>query len=334
MIYRRPWHPVSLTLLGVSMALHFLTVVLYVRLPDAFAAFTVFPIWSWGIIGILLSAIAFVSFRGHLSLLVSLIWVFTILMMADEASSIGRLATPQLKAGRAEPHAGSRVLRVATLNCARRAPLDGLTREYQPDILFLQEIPRSYQLKKIVDEIFAGEGDYRYNIKKGCAVMVRGKIEFEVPIPKYRAQILTVKMNTGESIQLMNTHLQVATTNLRLWDPECWRQHRDNRKLRQSELAYTMNVLRQKSPSHRLPTIIAGDFNAPANDAVYRLLGSNFTGAFESVGTGWGNTYHRALPLLRIDHIFSSEKLVPIRCKTLKLKDSDHRAVIADYVYR
>ncbi|MGC6427448.1 MAG: endonuclease/exonuclease/phosphatase family protein [Akkermansiaceae bacterium] len=324
----------SLALLGLSISLHFFTVVLYLRLPDAFAAFTIFPIWVWGAIGILISAISFISFRGGLSLFLSLIWLFTILLMADEASSISRLAQPELKPGKAKWHAGSQVLRVATLNCARLANPSDLASSYEPDILFLQEIPHSYRLKKIVDEVYNGEGDYRYNIQKGCAVMVRGKIEFEVPVPNYRAQILTVKMNSGESLQLMNTHLQSASTNLQLWDPDCWRQHRENRKHRQSELAFTMNTLRQKSPYHRLPTIIAGDFNAPAHDAVYRLLLNDFTGAFEAVGTGWGNTYHRALPLLRIDHIFSSKKLVPICCKTIKLRKSDHRAVIADYVYR
>lgn len=334
MIYRRPWHPVSLALLGISMALHFFSVVLYVRLPDALAAFTVFPIWVWGIIGILISAASFICFRGRLSLSVTLLWAFTILIMADEASSISRLGQQELLPGKAESHAGSQVLRVATLNCARRINPGDLAIPYKPDILFLQEIPHSYRLKKIVDEVFNGEGDYRYNPKKGCAVMIRGRIEFEVPIPTYRNQILTVRMNSGESLQLMNTHLQGATTNLRLWDPDCWRQHRENRKHRQTELAYTLNALRKKSSYHRYPTIVAGDFNAPANDAVYRLLGNDFTDAFEAVGTGWGNTYHRALPLLRIDHIFSSKKLVPIRCKTIKLSNSDHRAVIADYVYR
>lgn len=334
MISHRPWHPVSLVLLGFSLVLHFFTVLLYIRLPDPFAAFTVFPIWIWGGCGLLLTSISFIYLRGRLSVFVSLVWIFTIFIMADEASSIGRLATPELQTKKPALHAGGRVLRVATLNCERRANPAKLATTFQPDILFLQEIPHGYRLKKIVEDVFNGKGDYRYNAKKGCAVMVRGKIELEVPVPMYRTQILTVKMNSGESIQLMNTHLQDAAKNLRLWDPECWKQHRDNRKHRQTELAYTTKILREKSPYHRLPTLVAGDFNAPANDAVYRLLGTDFTGAFETVGTGWGNTYHSSLPLLRIDHIFSSKKLVPIRCKAFKTTDSDHRAVIADYVFR
>lgn len=324
----------SLALLGLSLALHFFTIVLYIRLPDSLAAYTLFPIWVWGLIGILMSSASFIIYRGQLSLFVTSTWLFTILIMADEASSLGRITTPRISEGRAKPHAGGRVLRVATLNCARRADPIQLAKIYQPDVLLLQEIPFNCRLKTAIDEVYDGAGDYRYNIRTGCAVIVRGKIEFEVPVNGYRSQILTVKMNSGESLQLMNNHLQGASTNLRLWDREAWHEHKANRKSRQIELAYTMNILRQKSPYHRLPTIVAGDFNAPSNDAVYRLLGTGFTDAFDAVGTGWGNTYHRVLPLLRIDHIFSSNMLVPLSCKTVTLEKSDHKAVLADYVFR
>ncbi|MGJ8694774.1 MAG: endonuclease/exonuclease/phosphatase family protein [Verrucomicrobiaceae bacterium] len=316
------------------MALHLFTVILYVRLPDRFAAYTVFPIWVWGIIGILLSAIAFVSFRGRMSLVVTVIWAFTVLVFADESKSLGRLAQPELKRGKPEPHARGRVLRVATLNCAKRKDPREAVADFHPDIIFLQEIPHTYRLKKLIDELYDGHGDYRYNATKACAVVVNGKIEFEVPVPNYRGQALTAKLASGESIQLLNVHLQGAATNLRLWDRHAWQTHRTNRERRQMEMAYFMELLRQKTPYPGIPTLIGGDFNAPANDAVYKLLGNDFTDAFSEVGTGWGNTFHRSLPLLRIDHLFSSKMLVPIRAKAVRLEGSDHRMVIADYVFR
>jgi endonuclease/exonuclease/phosphatase family metal-dependent hydrolase len=334
MIYRRPWHPVSLTLLGLSLALHLFTLVLYVRLPNRFAAFTVFPIWVWGLIGLFVAAISFVYYRGRLSLVVSLIWSFTILIFADESSSLGRIGQPELQAGKAKPHARGRVLRVVTLNCARRTDPYEAVAPFQPDIVFLQEIPHTYRLKKFIDEIYDGKGDYRYNVAKSCAVVVNGTIEFEVSVPKFRCQLLTVKLATGESVQLMNLHLNGAATNLRLWEREAWREHRINREARQTELTYEMGLLRQKTAYPRIPALIAGDFNAPANDAVYKLIGKDFTDAFEEVGTGWGNTFHRSLPLLRIDHLYSSKQLIPIRSKAVRLEGSDHRMVIADYIFR
>ena len=329
MIYRRPWHPVSLTLLGLSLALHLFTLVLYVRLPNRFAAFTVFPIWVWGLIGLFVAAISFVCYRGRLSQVVSLILIFS-----DESSSLGRIGQPELQAGKAKPHARGRVLRVVTLNCARRTDPYEAVAPFQPDIVFLQEIPHTYRLKRFIDEIYDGKGDYRYNVAKSCAVVVNGTIEFEVSVPKFRCQLLTVKLATGESVQLMNLHLNGAATNLRLWEREAWREHRINREARQTELTYEMGLLRQKTAYPRIPALIAGDFNAPANDAVYKLIGKDFTDAFKEVGTGWGNTFHRSLPLLRIDHLYSSKQLIPIRSRAVRLAGSDHRMVIADYIFR
>ena len=100
------------------------------------------------------------------------------------------------------------------------------------------------------------------------------------------------------------------------------------------ELHYALETLKQKTAFPRLPAIVAGDFNASANDPAYDLLKPQFTDAFSSVGTGWGNTYHRAFPLLRIDHIYSSDKLIPLRSRAIKIPHTDHRMVVADYIFR
>ncbi len=323
-----------MALLGLSLALHLFTVILYIRLPSRFAAFTVFPIWVWGLIGLLLAVFCFIIFRARLSLTLILIWTFTILLVSDEARSLGRLGIDPLKEGPPKPHAGSKVLRVITFNCARTANPAEAILGFEPDIIFLQEIPHTYLLKQLIDQLFNGAGDYRYEPSKGCAVIVRGTLNNEIEVPKYRSQILSAELPSGRSVQLLNVHLQPAATNLRLFSRECWQEHSENRRLRQNELFYALGILKQKSSFPRLPTIIAGDFNAPANDVVYRILDPEFTNAFSEVGTGWANTYHRALPLLRIDHIYASDKLVPVRSRAFKRGQSDHRMVVADFVFR
>ncbi len=334
MIYRRPWHPLPMTMLGLSLALHLFTVILYIRLPSRFAAFTVFPIWVWASLGLLVAAFCFIVYRARLSLTLVLIWTFTILLLSDETRSLGRLGIAPLHHGPPEPHAGSQVLRVITFNCARAAnPVEAI-RGLQPDIIFLQEVPHTYLLKQVIDQLFNGAGDYRYSAEKACAILVRGNLNSEIQVPRYRSQILLAELANGRSVQLLNVHLQPAATNLRLFNRSCWQEHSHNRRLRQIELFYALSILKQKSSYPRFPTLIAGDFNAPANDVVYRILEPEFTNAFAEVGTGWANTYHRALPLLRIDHIYSSDKLVPIRARTFKRKNSDHRLLVADFVFR
>lgn len=323
-----------MTLLGLSLALHLFTVILYIRLPSRFAAFTVFPIWVWASIGLILAAFCFIIFRARLSLTLVLIWTFTILSLSDEARPLGRLGVDPLYHGPPEPYAGTQVLRVITFNCGRAAnPIEAI-RGFKPDIIFLQEVPHTYLLKQLIHQLYQGAGDYRYAPQKACAVVVRGTLNSEIKIPQYRSQVLLAELANGRSVQLLNVHLQPAATNLRLFDRNCWLDHSQNRRLRQIELFYALGILKQKTSYPRYPTLIAGDFNAPANDVVYRILEPEFTNAFAAVGTGWGNTYHRALPLLRIDHIYSSDKLVPVRSRTFKRKGSDHRLLVADFVFR
>ena len=141
-------------------------------------------------------------------------------------------------------------------------------------------------------------------------------------------------MPDDRKLELLNVHLQPAATNLRLFERECWHEHSKTRRLRQIELSYALAALEQQTPYPKYPAIIAGDFNAPANDVVYRLLEKDFTDAFGEVGTGWANTYHRSLPLLRIDQIYCSEKLLPVRSRPFKRENSDHRLVLADFIFR
>ncbi len=334
MIYRRPWHPLPMALLGLSLLLHLFTLILYIRLPAPFAAFTVFPIWLWGSFGLFLAAFSFIFYRARFSLTLVLVWTFTILTLSDEARSLGRIGIEPLTHSAPEPHAGSQVLRVITYNCARSAnPVEAI-RGFKPDIIFLQEVPHNYLLKQLIDQLFNGAGDYRFAPSKGCAIIVRGTLMNEIKIPKYRSQILLAELPNGRSVQLLNLHLQPAATNLRFFDRKCWQEHSENRRLRQIELFYALGILKQQSSFPRVPTLVAGDFNAPANDVVYRILEPEFINAFSEVGTGWANTYHRALPLLRIDHIYGSDKLVPVRARAFKGGNSDHRLLVADFVFR
>jgi len=331
MIYQRIWRPLPLLLMGGSLALHLITLVLYTRLPDRFSAYTVFPIWVWGTVGIALSSVAFLLFRARLSLLLSLIWASTVFLLADETQSLGRLGQAPPKV--ADPFS---TIRVITLNCRNSInPSHNLT-PYDADIIFLQEIPSGYSVKKLVDVLFQGNGDYRYYAQKSLAIITRGHIvpKSYIQVPKSRCQLATVILPGSYPVQVMNLHLHPAATNLRLWSRKCWRAHHHNRLRRRIELAYLLTILHKKPPGLSLPTFVAGDFNAPSNDTVYRQLKGDFKDAFETVGSGWGNTYPRVLPLLRIDHIFASHNLQPERSVTVTAPDSDHRMVVADFIPR
>ena len=141
-------------------------------------------------------------------------------------------------------------------------------------------------------------------------------------------------MPSGRRIEMLNLHLQSASTDLRLWRRDCWRAHNYNRKLRRGELQYSLNQLEKINTDPRLPAvIIAGDFNAPAGDRIYRQLQKKgYIDCFDRAGVGWGNTYHRRFPILRIDHIYVSQAFVPVRSRVVTIPESDHRMVLADVI--
>lgn len=326
---------IGIALVVGALGFHLVTFVLYVRQPDMFAAFTLFPIWVWGAVGLTMSCSAFLFLRAPLSLLATTIWALTILLMADEARSLGRIGAEAPEPGTPRAYGGRQVLRVATINWSGSpGNFSPAIIQYQPDVVFIQEIPHPYRLRQLNDVLFEGKGDYRYDAVKRCGVVVRGTIERQIRSQEYRSQHLTVMLPSTRRIELVNLHLQAAATDMRLWRRDCWRVHRINRKLRRGELLFALSVLKQHSPFPSRPTIMAGDFNAPAGDSIYRMLETDFVDAFGMSGVGWGNTYHRRLPILRLDHIYANDAFVPVRSSVVSIPESDHRMVVADLILR
>lgn len=333
-MYRPSRKCFAVALVLASLGFHLLTVALYSRQPDRFAAFTVFPIWVWGSAGLALASIAFIVFRAPLSLFTAAAWALTILFVADETRPLGRLGSDGIDPGTPGRYGGREVIRVATINWAgSNENFSEPIIRYKPDIIFIQEIPHPYRLRQLNETLFEGRGDYRYDKKTRCALVVRGEIEHHIQNPVYRSQQVRMRLPNGRRIELVNVHLQAASTDLSLWRRDCWRTHHHNRKLRRAELSFALQMLEKTNQNPKIPAVIvAGDFNAPAGDRIYRMLHDDYVDTFREAGHGWGNTYHRRFSILRIDHIFASKAFYTARSKAVSIKESDHRMVISDIV--
>jgi endonuclease/exonuclease/phosphatase (EEP) superfamily protein YafD len=319
------------TLVILSLLLHIFTVYCFSRQPDRFAAFTVIPIWLWGGFGLILSTVAFYFLRASLSLIMTAVWAITLLIGADEARVLAHIGKSPPLTGPAKPYEGRPVLRVITMNCACFGygnPAADIA-AWQPDIVLLQDA-FPYQVRQIADVLYGGRGDYRAHQTNG--VVTRWKIQREIRDPTRRDQQVTIQFPNGEEIEVVNVHLATAATDLRLWDKSAWVGHRQNRVVRIRELSLTRQVLEQTTQFPTTPTIFGGDFNAPASDIVHRQLGRDFVDAFAAAGTGWGDTFQRRFPILRIDHIYATRHFVPVRCRAVTSRNSDHRMVVADFL--
>jgi endonuclease/exonuclease/phosphatase (EEP) superfamily protein YafD len=323
-------------LVGTSLALNGITVFAFIWQPDLLAAYTVLPIWLWGGIGIILSSLAFYLARSAFPLLITALWAGTVLLGADEASALANLGTEAPAPGVAAPFEGRQPIRVITLNVAQFKfgdPAEDLA-AWEPDIVLLQEV-RPHQAKAIADRLYQGSGDFRCHALNG--VVTRWKITRATPNPdpKFRFYNYNVTVETPDrgSIEIVNLHLSEAATNLRLWQASCWRDHRNRRRQRQEEAAGALKILKRTAafPGEQ-PVILGGDFNAPPSDPIQRKLRRDFTDTFTEVGTGWGNTYQRRIPVVRIDQIHASQHFQPVRCRAITTRHSDHRMVVADLI--
>lgn len=321
-------------LVGASLALHLLTVYAYSRQPDRLAAFTVMPIWAWGGLGLLLSGSAFYFLRAPLSLVVTTLWTLTVLLGADEARVIANLGTPGPRPGPAAEIDGRRPIRVITLNTAlftKGDPTEDLAK-WDPDIVLLQETPPAL-VGSIARRLYDGQGDFRGYAHNGVATRWSIPREVRNPHPDFREfnHNVTVRLPDGREIEVVNLHLSSAATDLRLWQRESWRRHMHNRRHRRGELAVALGILKDTTsfPGHQA-VILGGDFNTPPGDPIHRALDPDFTDAFLAVGTGWGDTFHRRVPILRIDRLYVTRHLTPVRCRAITTRHSDHRMVVAD----
>ncbi len=75
--------------------------------------------------------------------------------------------------------------------------------------------------------------------------------------------------------------------------------------------AWEADSLRALLDAETRPVLVVGDFNATAHEWPFaRIRGARggLTDALGTAGRGWNATYHRDLPLLRIDHILVSRE--------------------------
>ena len=79
------------------------------------------------------------------------------------------------------------------------------------------------------------------------------------------------------------------------WSPQCWRSQTENRRVRRRQLEAVIEPAADIPPS--MPLIVGGDFNAPAGDAVYRVLRATAAGRVRRGRRRVGQHDHQRLPL-------------------------------------
>lgn len=335
--------PAALTI--GAFLLHGVTLLLFHFRWDKLAMATVFPVWLYALVAFAMLGVALFIKRSLLTWLVAGIWLVTLPFIADETHGLIRAATG---AQRPQPTAKSnqdQSLRIISLNCkARGLAAAHQVTDWHPDIVFLQEAPYHKQLQQLGESWF---GDDAVTLRsRECAIIARGKRLRTVPLTGSRAQssprgvVAQLELLDGRIIELVNIHLDHATTKLSVWSRATWQQHAANRRSRRESLWFIINhralipnvTNGQSNRGSPLPSIVAGDFNAPAGDASTSPLHDEYTDAYRVAGIGWPNTFPADLPVHRIDQIWTNAKVTPQSLSAVELSGTDHRMVVCDFL--
>jgi endonuclease/exonuclease/phosphatase family metal-dependent hydrolase len=82
---------------------------------------------------------------------------------------------------------------------------------------------------------------------------------------------------------------------------------------------------------NKYPSIVCGDLNEIASSYVYFKIRGNKKDAFLEKGLGFGATYNKFIPLLRIDYLFHDEKINLLGFEKLIVPYSDHYPLFANF---
>lgn len=134
----------------------------------------------------------------------------------------------------------------------------------------------------------------------------------------------------GRTLHLTNLHLDTPGRGL-----EMLRERRDSRLL-------AANLEMREVASRRAanwvtqggtPAIVAGDFNTPAESAIFRQYWSDLDDAFAEAGLGYGGTRVLRWFRVRIDHVLTTGALRAVRAEVGADLGSDHLPLIADFIW-
>lgn len=321
----RKWMKISLLILsGIFWIFSFLA---YWFQPDALFAYTFFPAWMWGIVGII-AALFFAKLLGKRNtLIISLLWFGFLLRFAEE-THIPFQYIRYMKYSRLNVNK----IRIASINCAGgsfEAVKEAVSKK--PDFILIQESPSMQELIKLSKSVYGKDSFYVYG--PDTSIIGTGRV-VRIVRDKARAvftyaEIETSVFKKSKTIGLMSIHVLPPDFRTDLWNIECWNAHKQIRIDRKNDMDYVKNCLDTINSS--IPLVVGGDFNAPAGDGIFNVLKPKLRDSFTIGGVGWGNTVLNEVPVERIDQVWFNKELNVNDCRAFETKNSDHRMVICEY---
>ncbi|QDT99550.1 endonuclease/exonuclease/phosphatase family protein [Gimesia aquarii] len=313
---------------GFSLLLLLFQTLCYTQQYDACAAVTVYPSWVWFLCGLCFALILIRNKNKRTVVATLCLWLLFLVFFADTPLSLWRgIGSPSDREW-IDAREQQRTMRVISLNCSGRKTSVLALKQWEPELILLQETPNKNQLTEITNELMGANGVFLSGVD--TSLITRGEIELIAATGNYIAGKITLP--SGQELVVASLRLSPPPFRFDLWNPECWRAFRDHRMKQRAEVKDLSQVLAALPTG--LPVIVGGDFNANPRDPIFAELPASLQDAFVSAGSGWGNTIINDIPFLRIDQIWINDSFQPVRVIANTSVDTDHRTVIADLIFK
>lgn len=304
------------------------TALCYIAEPDACAAVTVWPPWTWAVPGLAFTLIGSKGRGRRFVLVTCCVWLAYLLVLCEEPKSV-LLGSVRTRA--AEGTVSSRIVRVVSLNCAGGS-VEAATEVVglDADVVLLQESPPKSNVEALGRRLFGPRAATAWG--PDCSVLAGGRISsLDRDMPTC-ATTVRVRLTRGPEVQLVSLRLFPPVFGTGVWSPRYWREQAALRRGHRHELAEVARWLDKHACG--MPVIAGGDFNAPGWDGALKELPSRLRDTFMESGTGWGNTVLNDFPVMRFDQIWASGEFRVLAVRACKTKHSDHRMVVCDLKLR
>ncbi len=235
----------------------------------------------------------------------------------------------------------TRPLRVLTCNIQNGSFSEVLLKyaidEFMADIVALQECPPEMNLKLPSGWNSVREGELA--VYSRYPLRMVGAIKALHPPHKWpRESFLQCVISApGGDIAFSDVHLPSPRYGLTTILDCHTLLNLSRRSLLEQETADRRQVSRyveRLASAMRLPVLVAGDFNMPADSSIYRVSWNGYANAFSKRGFGYGWTSRETVRGLkmgaRIDHVLAGKGLAPRRCVVGPDVGSDHLPLFAE----
>lgn len=298
--------------------------------PDGLMLLTIIPVFTWLVIGLVLSA--GIRTHRHFRLVLFASWMIFAFALGDSPLNLVRQCIPPDSDWVSHHQSGQKhddkiPVRIISFNCMKQSSGIAQLSSLNPDVVLLQESASELELKRLLETHFS---DYQLVWSRDTSILVRGQAK---PFPlaaelKPRYQFAAATLANGAQFNVVSVHLQHSPRQLDIWNLSSWKLFADLRRLRRRQLDEIRAEMTESIGT--APVIIGGDFNAPARDQIYETMHPRFRDAWAEAGRGWGKTSLNQFPVHRIDQIWITEHFDSVNVRAKKTTGSDHRMVICD----